>query len=151
MLFVFSTCRDLIRTIPMLIHDAAHPEDLDTAMEDHLADCLRYLVLSRPYRSRLNGEIVDPAIAKSPISRQQCVPLLRTPRLIIGMRLATEPPPTLAELIHRLEMIRLAALLHGDYDAADMRRLTKPFWSVGGWRSPVTPGTCKGAVICQPA
>ena len=38
MLFVFSTCRDLIRTIPMMIHDAAHPEDLDTAIEDHLAD-----------------------------------------------------------------------------------------------------------------
>ena len=36
------------------------------------------------------------------LPRQQRVPLLRTPRLMIGMRLATESPPTLAELIHRL-------------------------------------------------
>ena len=48
----------------MMIHDQSHPEDLDLAMEDHLADTLRYIVLSRPHRSRLNGEVVDPAIAK---------------------------------------------------------------------------------------
>ena len=38
---------------------------------------------------------------------------------MIGMRPATEPPPTLADLIHRLETVRLAALLHGDYAAAN--------------------------------
>ena len=38
---------------------------------------------------------------------------------MIGMRPATEPPPTLAELIHRLETVRLAALAHGDYAAAN--------------------------------
>ena len=30
MLFVFSTCRELIRTLPMMLHDPTHPEDLDT-------------------------------------------------------------------------------------------------------------------------
>lgn len=35
MLFVFSTCRDFIRTVPTLQHDMDRPEDLDTGMEDH--------------------------------------------------------------------------------------------------------------------
>ncbi len=52
MLFVFSTCRDLIRTTPMMLHDPTHPEDLDSDLEDHLVDTLRYLVMSRAYRAR---------------------------------------------------------------------------------------------------
>jgi hypothetical protein len=38
LLFVFSTCRDLIRTLPALQHDPDRPEDLDTSAEDHAAD-----------------------------------------------------------------------------------------------------------------
>ena len=49
MLFVFSTCVALIRTLPLLQHDPDRPEDLDTTMEDHAADELRYACLSRPY------------------------------------------------------------------------------------------------------
>jgi hypothetical protein len=39
---VFSTCKDLIRTLPTLVHDPSHPEDLDSDGEDHAADALRY-------------------------------------------------------------------------------------------------------------
>ncbi|SEC57787.1 Phage terminase large subunit [Rhizobiales bacterium GAS188] len=49
MLFVFSTCTALIRTLPLLQHDRDRPEDLDTEMEDHAADETRYACLSRPY------------------------------------------------------------------------------------------------------
>lgn len=49
MLYVFSTCRDFIRTVPTLQHDAARPEDLDTEAEDHAADEARYGVMSRPW------------------------------------------------------------------------------------------------------
>jgi hypothetical protein len=49
MLFVFSTCRDFIRTVPALQHDATRPEDLDTDGEDHAADSARYACMSRPY------------------------------------------------------------------------------------------------------
>ena len=49
MLFVFSTCVSLVRTLPLLQHDPDRPEDLDTTMEDHAADELRYACLSRPY------------------------------------------------------------------------------------------------------
>ena len=38
----FSTCKDSIRTIPSLVHDELHPEDVDTDGEDHAADALRY-------------------------------------------------------------------------------------------------------------
>lgn len=48
-LYVFSTCVDLIRTLPALQHDTNRPEDLDTNMEDHAADELRYACMARPY------------------------------------------------------------------------------------------------------
>jgi hypothetical protein len=51
MLFVFSTCRDFIRTVPMLQHDANRSEDLDTSAEDHVADEARYGCMSRPWVS----------------------------------------------------------------------------------------------------
>jgi hypothetical protein len=49
MLYVFSTCRDLIRTLPALQHDAAKAEDVDTESEDHAPDEARYACMSRPY------------------------------------------------------------------------------------------------------
>jgi hypothetical protein len=49
MMFVFSTCVDFIRTVPVLQHDKARPEDLDTTGEDHAADDGRYACMSRPW------------------------------------------------------------------------------------------------------
>ena len=48
-LFVFSTCTDFIRTVPLLQHDRDRPEDLDTDAEDHAADEARYGCMSRPF------------------------------------------------------------------------------------------------------
>jgi hypothetical protein len=48
MLVVFDTCRDFIRTVPVLQHDPGRPEDLDTRGEDHAADEARYACLTRP-------------------------------------------------------------------------------------------------------
>lgn len=47
-LFVFSSCHNLIRTIPLMQHDKRNAEDLDTTLDDHLVDCLRYLLAVRP-------------------------------------------------------------------------------------------------------
>lgn len=44
----FSSCTNLIRTFPELIHDKNKPEDLDTTGDDHLADALRYGLMTRP-------------------------------------------------------------------------------------------------------
>jgi hypothetical protein len=52
MIFFFATCKDSIRTIPMLQHDSGRPEDLDTDGEDHAADEVRYACMSRPYVAR---------------------------------------------------------------------------------------------------
>ncbi len=49
MLYVFSTCVHLIRTLPALQHDESRPEDVDTDGEDHAADELRYACMSRPW------------------------------------------------------------------------------------------------------
>ena len=49
MIYCFSTCKDSIRTIPMLQHDKDRAEDLDTESEDHAADEWRYACMSRPY------------------------------------------------------------------------------------------------------
>lgn len=51
-LVIFDNCRNLIRTLPMLVHDATNGEDLDTEGEDHAADALRYLLMSRPRATR---------------------------------------------------------------------------------------------------
>lgn len=51
-LYIFSTCRNLIRTLPMLVHDDVKPEDLDTRGEDHAADALRYGLMSRPLKTK---------------------------------------------------------------------------------------------------
>ncbi len=44
MMQVFSTCVNMIRTFPLLIHDEKHPEDLDSSGEDHAQDECRYLL-----------------------------------------------------------------------------------------------------------
>ncbi len=49
MIYVFNSCLDSIRTIPLLQHDENKPEDLDSDMEDHAADDWRYACMSRPY------------------------------------------------------------------------------------------------------
>jgi hypothetical protein len=63
MLYVFDTCRDFIRTVPVLQHDPDRPEDLDTAAEDHIADETRYACLSRALPGRA------PAPAANPLDR----------------------------------------------------------------------------------
>jgi len=44
---VFSSCVNLIRTLPVLCYDQHRVEDVDTKQEDHAYDALRYLLMSR--------------------------------------------------------------------------------------------------------
>ena len=55
MLYVFTNCRDFIRTLPSLVYDARRPEDIDTAGEDHIYDETRYFLMSRPIAPRPRG------------------------------------------------------------------------------------------------
>ena len=53
MLYVFSTCKDFIRTVPALCYDAVRVEDIDTTGEDHIYDETRYFLMSRPVAPRI--------------------------------------------------------------------------------------------------
>lgn len=55
-LYFFATCTHIIRTLPALQHDSLKPEDVDTESEDHAADSLRYLCMSRPVTRDHPGE-----------------------------------------------------------------------------------------------
>lgn len=47
-MYVFENCKGFIRTIPLQMYDEHKVEDLDTSMEDHIADEWRYMCMSRP-------------------------------------------------------------------------------------------------------
>lgn len=47
-MYIFDTCKGFLRTIPLLMYDEHKPEDLDTSMEDHIADEWRYMCMARP-------------------------------------------------------------------------------------------------------
>ncbi len=47
-IYAFDTCKDFIRTIPLMRYSGTSPEDLDTSLEDHCPDEVRYLCMSRP-------------------------------------------------------------------------------------------------------
>jgi phage terminase large subunit len=53
---VFSTCPNLITTLPALIHDEHKPEDCDSDLEDHGPDALRYGCMSNPTRTKTRDE-----------------------------------------------------------------------------------------------
>lgn len=53
MLYAAHECEDFWRTVPTLQHDEKNPEDLDTDGEDHVADEVRYAVMSRPWKPKL--------------------------------------------------------------------------------------------------
>lgn len=48
---VFPACEHLLRTLPELVYDQTRTEDLDTRGDDHLADALRYALMSRPRKA----------------------------------------------------------------------------------------------------
>lgn len=64
MLYIFSTCKNTVRTLPLLQYSPHDAEDLDTTGEDHIADALRYFCMSMPLAPAREREIkykeVDP-------------------------------------------------------------------------------------------
>ena len=63
-MYVFENCKAFIRTMPLMQYSKTDPEDLDTALEDHCPDEIRYLCMSRPITPQLPREnsvtLVDP-------------------------------------------------------------------------------------------
>ena len=46
--YVFKNCKEFIRTVPALVYDEDHPEDVDTKGEDHIYDECRYVMMENP-------------------------------------------------------------------------------------------------------
>ena len=49
-MYVFSTCKNWIRTVPLMMYSETKPEDMDTSLEDHICDEMRYFLMSRPVK-----------------------------------------------------------------------------------------------------
>lgn len=54
MMYVFNTCRHFIRTVPNLTYDDSNVEDINTKSEDHIYDCVRYVLMANPISPRQN-------------------------------------------------------------------------------------------------
>lgn len=50
MMQIFNNCKAFIRTIPLMMYDDHKPEDLDTDLEDHCADEVRYMCMTHPIK-----------------------------------------------------------------------------------------------------
>lgn len=48
MLYVCRECEAFIRTLPLLLYDEKKTEDVDTTMEDHAYDAVRYVAMENP-------------------------------------------------------------------------------------------------------
>ena len=49
-MYFFSNCKAAIRTIPLMMYSETKPEDIDTKLEDHCPDEIRYMCMSRPIK-----------------------------------------------------------------------------------------------------
>ena len=49
-MYVFDTCKAFIRTMPLMMYSETNPEDLNTKLEDHCPDEVRYMCMSRPVK-----------------------------------------------------------------------------------------------------
>ena len=52
MAYIFKDCKETIRTLPLLIYDEKHTEDIDTDGEDHIYDSDRYVLMEHPLNPR---------------------------------------------------------------------------------------------------
>ena len=67
-LYIFSTCKDTIRTMPLMLHDRIRVEDLDTSLEDHAVDEMRYFCMARPIKPR--SKVIPKAIPYNPLATE---------------------------------------------------------------------------------
>ena len=49
-MYVFNNCKAFIRTMPLMMYSETHPEDINTKLEDHCPDEVRYMCMSRPVK-----------------------------------------------------------------------------------------------------
>ena len=64
MMYIFKNCKGFIRTMPLMTYDEHKPEDIDTSLEDHIADDVRYMCMAQPIKpvetKERKPEVYDP-------------------------------------------------------------------------------------------
>lgn len=55
-MYVFDNCKAFIRTMPLMMYSETNPEDLNTKLEDHCPDEVRYMCMSRPVSPLVKAE-----------------------------------------------------------------------------------------------
>ena len=64
MMYIFKNCKGFIRTMPLMTYDEHKPEDIDTSLEDHIADETRYMCMAQPIKpvetKERKPEVYDP-------------------------------------------------------------------------------------------
>lgn len=60
LIYITEGCKSLIRTLPIMQYDKTKPEDLDTSLEDHLLDVLRYICMARPITIDIKEVVPNP-------------------------------------------------------------------------------------------
>ena len=60
MMYVFKNCKAFIRTVPLMMYDETHVEDLDSDLEDHVCDEWRYFCMTRPITPRVGRKDIRP-------------------------------------------------------------------------------------------
>ena len=69
MLYVFSTCRHFIRTVPALVYSQVDVEDVDTDGEDHIYDECRYVCMENPCAPPV-VEVLRPLDLRDPLDQR---------------------------------------------------------------------------------
>lgn len=64
---VFSTCANLIRTLPVMTYDKHRVEDVGDGLEDHACESLRYGLMSRPSPNAIRMPKESPPVVYDPL------------------------------------------------------------------------------------
>lgn len=51
-MYIFNTCKDTIRTLPLMMFSDRDPDDMDSDLEDHICDEIRYFAMMHSQKSR---------------------------------------------------------------------------------------------------
>lgn len=61
MMYIFSSCKHFIRTLPNLVYSSRNTEDINTDCEDHIYDETRYMLMEYPIASKKASQYISPA------------------------------------------------------------------------------------------
>jgi hypothetical protein len=61
-LYFFDNCKAIIRCMPLMMFDEHNPEDLDSSLEDHCLDELRYFCMSNIVPPRIIQKKIVPMV-----------------------------------------------------------------------------------------